>query len=167
MADDDQDLDNEDLDPQDQGVQQDSSVIRDLRKQLRAAKKDLETKATVEQELGQLRREQQMLKAVSGLGLQAEKQEKFARLADKFIEGDPTEESLRQLAEEYGFVTEQEQAPAAGDVQALRDLASAHVGSRPELKGSPEDYQRQLLEAKTPEEIVRISQEAGILKPIQ
>jgi len=166
MPDTDEDLDNiDDVDDVDQPPNE-SGVIRDLRKQLKAARKDTEAKAQLEQELAQMKRQVAMREAVAGLGIHKEQEAKFAKLADRFIEGDPKEEDLKALAEEYGF-TKADIGEFADEAEQLSQAARTNVGGQLPVSGTPEDYKQRLLDAKSPEEVIKIAEEGNFLKPIQ
>lgn len=96
----------------------------------------------------------------SSIGIPDDQRETFLKLADKMVDGEPTEDALRKLAEEFKFVTPaQQQAQAAGTV--AQQIASEHVGATTVVATSADEYNRQIREAKSADEVLEIARKAG------
>jgi hypothetical protein len=136
-----------------QSPEGDNSVIRDLR-----------TKAgkvpDLERENAELKRKLATRDVVDKLGIPADKREKFDRLAERLIDDEPTEDKLRGLATEYGFLAPTQEIVEEG--QRLEAAASTHVGAVTPTPTEPEVLSKQIREAQSPEQVLELSRKAGV-----
>lgn len=144
--------------------EQDSSVIRDLRRKAKEADSLKARVAELEAEQARSERSRRLVQAVSSVGVAATDQERFLKLADKFIEGEPDEAALRDLAKEYNFLTEPTQAQA--QATALAEVASLHRDSQTLVTGTPEHAAAELRDLSQRVMLGQVSQ-ADVMRAIQ
>jgi ribosomal protein L12E/L44/L45/RPP1/RPP2 len=110
---------------------QDSSVIAELRKQLKQTQKDLETIKETAAEASQLKRELAFAKA--GIDLTDEKVTFFVKGYDGEL--DPKE--IRSQAEKYGFIAKPNPTPEDTAAAAASDLAQQAAAAQDAPPGVP------------------------------
>jgi endonuclease III len=98
----------------------DNAVIRDLREKAKEAETLRRELAEIKAAQEQQAKAQALQSQIDEVGIPPEKQESFKKLAERFIEDEPTPDALRALADEYGFqtVADAKQAEAAAIEQA-------------------------------------------------
>lgn len=144
----------EDLEQQ----EKESPVISQLRKDREEALKKAQD---AEAALAEERRKSAITTTSLTLGIPDTDRERFAKLADKMIDGEPNEESLRALATEYGFGS-QAQARAVQDATTARSIAAEHVGATTPITNSDAEIERKIAEAKSAQEVMEIVRSAGL-----
>lgn len=120
--------DHDDQDDLTAETDQDSELVRKLRRQLRDTRKEAKRAADLEKELGDFRKE----KAVKDAGLSLTTAQVRALLRDHTEEGrEMTAEALTATAVELGFVTPSTEDVPAEDLDTEQAITTAQATGRP------------------------------------
>lgn len=123
----------------------DSPVIRQLREKARADRKArtaAEAEADrVKQESAKQARERQLNDGIEKLGIAEVDRQKFRDLVEKLVDGEPTEDAMRKLAEDYNFQPGVD-AGAADEAARMAAANGMQQGGQVVVQGTDAEHRR-------------------------